>query len=144
MRGVTRDDIFALLARRTAAWIARDPVALAALHAPDGVVASPTGGALEGRDEIERVYRLWMSAFPDITTHEATGLVDGDRAVQVLRFTGTHAGEFFGLPATGRHVEVLVACVMTLSDGFITEERRIYDFTGVLVQVGVLKAKPGA
>ena len=141
---MTRDEILALLARRTAAWSKRDAVALAALHSPDGLVASPTGGALEGRGEIERVYRLWMSAFPDITQHEDTVLVDGNRAVQILRFSGTHSGEFFGLPATGRHVEVLVACELTLDNGFIIEERRIYDFTGLLVQVGVLKAKPRA
>jgi len=62
--------------------------------------------------------------------------------VQILRFAGTHAGEFFGLPATGRHVELTVACVLSLADNQIVEERRIYDFTGLLVQVGVLKAKP--
>jgi predicted ester cyclase len=55
---------------------------------------------------------------------------------------GTHAGEFFGLPAAGRHVEVEVAQVMTIADGLIVTERRIYDFTGLLVQTGVLRAKP--
>ncbi len=105
-------------------------------------MASPTGGVLEGRAEIERVYTLLFSAFPDITTHEETSVIDGDRAVQILQFSGTHAGEFFGVSATHRHVEVTVACVMTLADDRIVEERRIYDFTGLLVQVGVLKAKP--
>jgi hypothetical protein len=33
---------------------------------------------------------------------------------------------------------------MTITDGLVSEERRIFDFTGVLVQVGVLKAKPSA
>jgi uncharacterized protein (TIGR02246 family) len=139
---VTRDEIHALLVRRDAAWKARDPSALASLHDANGVVVSPTGGVLEGRAEIERVYRLWFSAFPDITTHADTSLIDGDRAVQVLRFSGTHTGEFFGLAATGRRVEVTMACVLTCADDRIIEERRIYDFTGVLVQVGVLKAKP--
>ena len=142
MPGVTRDEIHALLARGLAAWKARDAAALAALHSPSSVVASPTGGVLEGREEIQRVYRVWLAAFPDLTTHEDAELIDGDRAVQVLRFSGTHAGEFFGLPATGRHVDVTVAFVFTFRDGLIIEERRIYDFTGLLVQVGVLKAKP--
>ena len=97
---------------------------------------------LEGRAEIERVYRLWFSAFPDLATQSETPLVDGDRALQVLRLSGTHAGEFFGLAATGRHVEVTAACVFTFADNRILEERRIYDFTGLLIQVGVLKAKP--
>jgi predicted ester cyclase len=141
---VTRDEIQALLLRRDATWRSRDASALASLHDVNGVVVSPTGGVLEGRAEIERVYRLWFSAFPDITTHADTSLVDGDRAVQILRFSGTHSGEFFGLAATGRHVEVTIACVLTLADDCIMEERRIYDFTGLLVQVGVLKVKPQA
>ena len=142
MRGVTRDQIVELLARRTAAWNAHDAAALAALHAPDGTVASPAGGALEGRDEIERVFRMYFSAFPDATMREEAVLIDGNRAVQVLSFSGTHVGEFFGLAATRRHVEALFASVMTIADGLIVDERRIYDFTGVLIQVGVLKAKP--
>jgi steroid delta-isomerase-like uncharacterized protein len=141
---VTRDQILALLDRRNAAWAAHDATALAAMHAAEGSVASPTGGVLEGRDEIERIYRVWFSAFPDITAQQDDVLVDDGRAVQILRFTGTHAGEFFGLPATGRRVEVLVASALTFAQGLIAEERRIYDFTGLLVQVGVLKAKPTA
>jgi steroid delta-isomerase-like uncharacterized protein len=142
MPGVTRDEIHALLVRRMSAWRARDAAALAALHAHGGVVASPTGGVLEGREEIQRIYRVFLAAFPDLTTHEDAELIDGDRAVLIQRFSGTHAGEFFGLPATGRHVELTLAFVLTFRDGLITEERRIYDFTGLLVQVGVLKAKP--
>src|SRR5947207_13946699 len=105
MPSVTRDAIHALLEQRNVAWKARDARALAAMHRPEGVVASPTGGVLEGREEIERIYRLWLDAFPDLVTHEDAILIDGDRAVQILRFSGTHAGEFFGLAATGRHLE---------------------------------------
>src|SRR5262245_47994134 len=119
MRDVTRDQIVELLARRIAAWNAHDTASLAAMHAPDGTVASPTGGALEGRDEIARVYRKWISAFPDMTIREEAVLIDGNRAVQVLSLSGTHAGEFFGLAATGRHFEVLGASVMTMTDGLI-------------------------
>ncbi len=139
---MTRDDVHALLLRRSAALRAHDAAALAAQHDANGVVVSPTGGVLEGRAEIERVYRLWFSAFADFTIRADTSLIDGDRAVQVLQFSGTHLGEFFGLPPTHRHVEVTMACLMSLADDCIMEERRIYDFTGLLVQVGVLKAKP--
>jgi predicted ester cyclase len=141
---MTRDEILALLKGRQAAWTARDPVALAASYAEHGVVASPTGGALEGRAEIERVYRLWFSAFPDLVMHQDDLLIDGDRVALLARLSGTHEGDFFGLGPTGRHVEVQVALLMTVADGLVVQERRIYDFTGVLVQVGVLKAKPTA
>jgi predicted ester cyclase len=139
-----RDEILALIKRRHALWTAHDAAALAATHAEHGSVASPVGGVLEGRAEIERIYRLWFSAFPDMTLQQDELLVDGNRVVVVMRIMGTHAGDFFGLPPTGRRVEVQMADVMTVADGLVLEERRIYDFTGMLIQVGVLKAKPTA
>jgi uncharacterized protein (TIGR02246 family) len=141
---MTRDETLALMARRNAAWLARDAAALAATHAPSGVVVSPTGGVLEGRAEIERVYRLLFSAFSDLVWQPRELLIDGDRIVQIARLTGTHTGDFFGMTATGRQAHVEVALVIAAEDGLVTEERRIYDFTGLLIQVGVLKAKPGA
>jgi uncharacterized protein (TIGR02246 family) len=139
-----RDEILALIKRRHALWMARDAAALAATHTENGTVASPVGGVLEGRAEIERVYRLWFSAFPDMTVQQDELLVDGDRVVVIMRIMGTHAGDFFGLAPTQRRVEVQIADLMSVADGLVLEERRIYDFTGMLVQVGVLKAKPTA
>jgi predicted ester cyclase len=139
-----RDEILALIARREAAWLARDAGALTATHAENGTVTSPFGGVQEGRTEIERIYRLWFSAFPDIVLHHDELLIDGDRAVLVGRMGATHDGDFFGLPPTGRHFEAQIAFVMKVAGGAVQEERRIYDFTGLLVQVGVLKAKPSA
>lgn len=141
---MTRAEVAALFARREAAWRACDAAALAATHTPDSVVISPTGGVLEGRDEIERVYRVWLNAFKGITFVPDDLLIDGDRVVQIARLQGTHTGEFFGVAATGRPIEVTVALLITLADGLVAEERRIYDFTGLLVQTGVLRAKPGA
>ena len=139
---MTRDDIFAIFTRRENAWRARDPVALANDHSPDGVVVSPTGGVLEGRAEIERIYRVWFTAFPDLMLSTEDLLVDGDRAALLCRITGSHAGEFFGVAPTGRRIEVAGAFIYRLQDGHIVHERRVLDFTGLLVQVGVLRAKP--
>ena len=139
---MTREQIVDLFARREASWLRRDAAALAADHAVHGVVVSPTGGVLEGRDEIERVYRVWLTAFPDLALTVTDLVIDGDRVVQLLDIVGTHAGEFLGLAPTGRRLHVVGACVYTIKDNLIEHERRILDFTGVLVQVGVLKAKP--
>jgi uncharacterized protein (TIGR02246 family) len=137
-----RDQILALFNRRAAAWQAHDAHALALMHAQNGTVISPTGGVLEGRAEIERIYRMWFSAFPDLVIAADDLLVDGERVVQIARVSGTHAGEFFGLSPTGRHLEMTVALVMTVRNAEIVHERRIFDFTGALVQIGVLRAKP--
>jgi steroid delta-isomerase-like uncharacterized protein len=139
---MTREEMTALFTRREAAWRAHDAVALAADHAPDAVVISPTGGVLEGRDEIQRIYQIWFTAFPDLRPDEYDFLIDGDRVALIMTVSGSHAGDFFGLPASGRRVQAVCAFMYTLKDGAIVHERRILDFTGVLIQVGVLRAKP--
>lgn len=141
---MTREEIVALVARREAAWGARDAGALTADYATDAVVISPTGGVLEGRAEIERIFRMWFSAFPDLLFATEDVLIDGDRVAVLARVSGTHAGEFFGLSATGRRIEVSSAFVYRLEGDLIAHERRVLDFTGLLIQVGVLRAKPAA
>jgi steroid delta-isomerase-like uncharacterized protein len=139
---MTREEIIALFARREANWRSRDAKALVADYAPEAVVLSPTGGVLEGLEEIERIYTVWFTAFPDLALTPADVLIDGNRVVMLVNISGTHAGDFFGLPATGRRVQAVGAFIYTLGDRLIVHEQRILDFTGVLVQVGVLKAKP--
>ena len=139
---MTRDDILAMFARRESHWRAQDAAALAADHHPQSIVVSPTGGVLEGREAIEHVYRVWMTAFPDLIFLHEDVIVDGDRVAALCRVAGTHGGEFFGVAATGRRLEIPAVFVYRLENGLIMHERRILDFTGVLVQVGVLRAKP--
>jgi predicted ester cyclase len=139
---MTRDETFALFSRRETDWHARNAAALTADHAENGVVVSPTGGVLEGRTEIERIYRVWFTAFPDLVFTTEDLLVDENRVALLCRITGSHAGEFFGMPPTGRRIEVSGAFIYRVENGLIVHERRILDFTGLLVQVGVLRAKP--
>jgi uncharacterized protein (TIGR02246 family) len=139
---MTREEIFAMFNRREAAWRRRDAAALAADHSHDGVVVSPTGGVLEGRVEIERIYRVWFVAFPDLMFTTEDLLVDDDRAALLCRVTGSHSGEFFGMAPTGRRIEVAGAFIYRIQNDLIVHERRILDFTGLLIQVGVLRAKP--
>jgi predicted ester cyclase len=139
---MTRDEIVALFERREGAWRARDAAALAADHAENGVVISPTGGVLEGRAEIERIYRVWFTAFADFVFTVEDLVVEGERVALLGRATGRHSGEFFGMPATNRRIDVACGFFFRFEGMHIAHERRILDFTGLLVQVGVLRAKP--
>jgi steroid delta-isomerase-like uncharacterized protein len=139
---MTREEITAMFRRREVAWRAHDAATLANDHSPDAVVISPTGGVLEGREEIQRVYQIWFTAFPDLQFTEYDFLIDDQGVALLMTVAGSHAGDFFGLPASGRRVQAVCAFFYTLKDGAIVHERRILDFTGVLIQVGVLRAKP--
>jgi steroid delta-isomerase-like uncharacterized protein len=142
MTAATRAEIEALFDRRRAAWDARDPDGLAATHSLDGVVRSPMFGELHGRDEIAVSYAKLFRTFPDWTFTAESLVIDGNRVVQIFSSTATHSADFMGLPATGRHFKIEGARVYTLKDGLVHDEQRLYDFTGLLIQVGVLKGKP--
>jgi len=140
---MTREQIHTLFERRHGALARRDSTALADLHAPIGVLESPSaGGTVTGRAAIERVYQAWFTAFPDFVFVSDELLIDGDRVVEVATISGTDTGGFMGLPPTDKPFRMPVIILFTVKDEHILHERRVYDFTGLLVQIGVLKAKP--
>jgi steroid delta-isomerase-like uncharacterized protein len=140
---MTREEIGQFIARRQESWKQHDIDRLTSDHAEEGVLDTPfAGGAVKGRAAIEKLYRGFLAGFPDLAFERTEHLIDGDRVVQILTVTGTNNGGFMDLPPTGKKVRFPLVAIFTLKDGLIVEERRIYDFTGVLMQAGVLKARP--
>ncbi len=140
---MTRDEIEAFFAARQAEWRARNPRALAALHAPDGIVFSPMFGELHGSQAIADSYAALFRSFPDWDFVSQELLVDGDRVAEHFTATATHVGEFMGLAGTHRQAKIEGVRLCEMKDGFVQRERRIYDFSALLIQIGVLKTKPG-
>ena len=89
------------------------------------------------------VYKDWCNAFPDLVWRTNELLVEGNRAVQLFTLTGTHSSPFGGVPPTGRRMQITGVFFVTLDeDGKITHDRRVYDVTNMLVQLGALRTKP--
>jgi ketosteroid isomerase-like protein len=140
---MTRQQVTSILARREQALSRRDVAGLAALYSNDAVIESPTaGGTVRGRAAIEEVSRTWFTGFRDVTFTAGTVLIDGECAVWIGEVRGTDTGGFMGLAPTGKPFRLPMVLLCTVKDGLIVHEQRIYDFTGVLMQIGVLKAKP--
>jgi steroid delta-isomerase-like uncharacterized protein len=139
---MTREEITSLLDRRFAALGVRDIATLMAIHAADGVVDSPLGGHAKGAEAIRKVYEAWLASFPDAQFEVEPPIVDGERVAQVAMVNGTDMGGFMGLPPTGKRFTMPMVFLLTVAGGQIVHERRVYDFTGLLIQLGVLKAKP--
>ncbi len=139
---MTRDEIIALFERRQKAYDDLDAKALADSYASGATVESPMGGTHQGRDTIETVFQTFFDAFVDMKVTTNRLVIDGQSVAQVLDVEGTHIGVFLGLEPTGRSFRFTAAVLCDVQDGRIARERRIYDFTGLLIQIGVLQAKP--
>ena len=140
--GMTREEIVAFFERRRELYDDFDAAALAADYAEDAVIDSPIAGVHTGRAAAEQAYRAVFGAFLDRKVRTESLLIDGDRVARVATMEGTNIGELMGLPPTGKPFRFTAVFLYELKDRQIVRERRIYDFTGLLVQIGVLKAKP--
>lgn len=67
---------------------------------------------------------------------------EGDRLVARFSLTGRHAGDFLGVPATGREVELAGITILAFEDGRAVERWSSADMLGLLVQIGAVPA-PG-
>ena len=139
---MTRDEIVSVLDRRFTALNNGELAELMSVHDPKGVVESPLGGHATGAEAIRKVYDAWLGSFPDARFAVELPIVDGERVAQVATVTGTDTGGFMGLPPTGKKFNLPMVFLFTFRDGRIQHERRMYDFTGLMIQLGVLKAKP--
>lgn len=139
---MTREEIFRFFDNRLGDWRARNPERLADGHSPDGTVVSPIFGALHGRAEIAESYRRLFTSFPDWFFKNEELLIDGDRVAQHFVATATQVGEFMGLPGTNRQGRLEGVLLFTMKNGLILHEHRLYDYSALLIQIGVLKSKP--
>ena len=139
---MTRQEIVDFFETRKSRWVARNPEELARGHAEDGTVISPMFGTLRGRKAIGDAYRSLFTVFPDWDLSEEDLLIDGVRVAQVFSVTATHVGDFMGLAGTNRRFQIQGVRLFEMDGGLIQHERRLYDFTGLLIQVGVLRGKP--
>ena len=131
-----------LLARHEEAYRLRDPRALAANYADNASVSSPMFPHATGRAAIEHSFEKLFRVFPDWSITFDELCIEGERAMAVCKIHGTQQGEFMGMPGSGKRLEFVCVLSFEFKDGLIARERRIYDFTGLLIQLGVLRGKP--
>jgi len=109
------------------------------LLSPNYVNHSPGSADLPlGREGVRIVVAALRRAFPDLH-YVIDGLVVGADTVAVrATMTGTHHGDLFGLPATGKAVSVAQMTFETFSGEQIVAHHRLTDDLAMLRQLGVL------
>jgi steroid delta-isomerase-like uncharacterized protein len=63
----------------------------------------------------------------------------GDKLTKYWQFKGTHTGDFMGIPATGKTIDVEGCTIARMVNGKIVEERDFMDNMDFMKQLGLLK-----
>jgi len=96
-------------------------------------------GQAQGGQAVHDLIAGLFTGFPDWHAEPATPAMHCDNAVFMeVRMTGTHRGQFAGIPPTGRAIDVRVATLFEFDDDRLLCERVYFDFATVLRQLGVL------
>ena len=113
--------------------------------ADDFIEHEETPGLAPTREGVKAFFRMYIAAFPDLRMEAQDVLMSGDKVVARSRATGTHQGEFMGMPATGKHIDVqLIDIVRFGDDGLAHEHWGVFDALAMMQQLGAIPEGPPA
>jgi steroid delta-isomerase-like uncharacterized protein len=103
--------------------------------AEDFVEHEAIPGMDNSRDTPRQMFKMMLAAFPDFraTVHEL--LQDGDKVVARVTFSGTHEGEFMGVPASGNSVEWSVIDILQFRDDKAVAHWGVMDLAAAMAQM---------
>lgn len=93
-----------------------------------------------GIEGFKIVTQMFKAAFADFQVILAEELAEGDRVATRGYFTGTHAGEFMGVPATGKAIKVAFIDIWRIENGKAKENWVQMDMVGLMQQIGAMPA----
>ncbi|MGZ4288739.1 MAG: ester cyclase [Solirubrobacteraceae bacterium] len=124
---------------------AGDVEAFGALLADGFVEHEVAPGLAPTKEGVLEFFRIYRAAFPDLRMDPEDVLASGDKVVARVRATGTHEGEFMGMPPTGKSVDVQVIDIMRFADdGLVHEHWGVVDMLAMMQQLGVVPEGPPA
>lgn len=112
--------------------------ALNELVAMDFIEHVPFPGQGPGRAGLRDTLGAFLTAFPDIQWTLDEQIAEGEKVTSRFTWTGTHRGQFLGIPPTGRSVKVWGVVIDVVRNGVFTESRIIMDTLGLLQQMGAI------
>jgi steroid delta-isomerase-like uncharacterized protein len=120
---------------------AGDAAGLEQILQPDFVIHAPEDH--HGVDGLLEMVAPVKAGLPDLRVTIDAQFADGDYVTTRFTAQGTHDGNLFGTPATGRDVALTGITISRCVEGRIAEEWELVDAVGALQQVGALPAPAG-
>lgn len=132
-------DAEALIREYERIWNDRDFEALSEVVAESFTFSSPTAGTIQGRENCEAYARDVVEGFPDFQVEIHEILVDEPLVATESTLSGTHEGEYDGIPPTGERFEVRDMAMSVVEAGKLQEERLYFDRYDFFEQLGLIE-----
>jgi steroid delta-isomerase-like uncharacterized protein len=124
---------------------AGDVNAAAELLADNFVEHEVVPGLEPNKEGTRQFFGMMITAFPDLRLDAQDILTSGDKVVARLRVTGTNKGEFMGMPATGKSINVQAIDIVRFgNDGLAAEHWGVMDMMSIMQQLGAIPQGPPA
>jgi steroid delta-isomerase-like uncharacterized protein len=107
---------------------------------PDVQFHAPIPLAATGPQAIKQVVARLHQAFPDLHVALEDLIAEGDKVVGRQTVTGTHRGEYLGLPPTGKSVRYDEIFIFRFARGRIAEIWGVVDVLSQMTQLGMIPA----
>ena len=91
-----------------------------------------------GKGEVRVFLRKLFTAFPDLNFEVTYKIAREHNVAEQWFIRGTHLGSFFGIPPTGRKVEIPGMSMAELRDGKFVSDHFYFDSLGVLRQMALM------
>jgi predicted ester cyclase len=95
-------------------------------------------GIPTGMEGAKAAHRIMLAGFPDYQTIIDDLVAEGDKVAARITMSGTHTGNFMGIPGTGKHVSFTGMYIARIVAGKIVEHWGEEDGVSLLQQLGVL------
>ena len=93
----------------------------------------------------KQLFAMMKAGFPDLRFDPEDVLESGDKVVARARVTGTNEGDFMGIPASGRSIDVQVIDILRFgADGLVHEHWGVMDIMSMMQQIGAVPQGPPA
>ena len=102
----------------------------------DSLDNDPSPDQGRGPEGYIRMFTELREAFPDMHADAVKLVADDDNVAFAYTLTGTHKGNFMGIPGTGRRIKVRGMQISRFENGKLVERWGSSDQLGILQQIG--------
>ena len=106
--------------------------------AADVVDHNPGPGQGPGLEGAKQSFNEMFTAFPDLSGTVDLMISEGDLVVTRITMSGTHTGDFAGMPATGKKFSISGIDTLRITNGKIVERWGNFDDAGMMQQLGAM------